>query len=213
MYDTYQVDATEDKSQAGDAQGAPTGWNLAIRVRTPSTTTPGRMIEFLADKAVVLTGIALESGTPLQIEFKGAELDGQVSYCVQAEDGYESHIHIVAKEEGGLRLTPRFKVESPALLWRGFSEEPVQCMVVDVSCEGLGIQAPLELAKGESVAVDWESQMSFGAVRHCEQDPQGGFHCGIQVCHVTVRRPEEDEKRLPKRIRKVWSSMGLEDED
>ena len=161
--------------------------DLPVSMRVPGSSMTGRMVRFLPEEAIVRSSASLTDGSPIELEFKSSTLHGQVLYSIPDNDAYQIHIHLVEHDDQGLRKSPRFHVEIPALLWLGASDDSLSATVLDVSCDGLGLSIATPLMIGETIAIDWESQMGVGVVKHCRKQSENNYAAGVELYHVMAR--------------------------
>jgi len=120
-------------------------------------------------------------------------LERHVFQCPTCEDRLASITRMVAQlsqaptppEGVDKRKEPRFRASDTGIL-RSFApllpdRWPVQ--ILDIATNGLGLAAPISLAKGTLVQLQVGESFVLGDVRHSTQIDEQRFHVGVRVIH------------------------------
>jgi len=172
---------------------------LKVRVRTPGLPSwyAGVMEHFIPGEACILVRERFRVDAPICVEVHGFEFTGTVAFCEPKEDMFEIHIVLANVDEEGRRRDARYVVNLPARVYASLADAPVNGVLVDISREGLGLESPLDLEVGDTVAVESQSNLAFGIVRHSRALAGGIYRVGLLVHNVIIKevKPESSEKR------------------
>jgi len=159
---------------------APT-WEIGISA-VVQDFTPGAVMLVLDDE--------IAAGTHVTVQLKTCSFAGDVLFCARKGSSYEAHVSFDDTDGVGLRRTPRFPVRIPARAFSSSSEGPLECTIVDISGEGLGIDIAVALPMQSNVAVQSEESIALGEVRHCRKIANGLYRAGVQLRHIVTKDPE-----------------------
>lgn len=181
--------------------------SLRVRVEKPGTGFIHEgLIEYVMPGEVsIFLNHRFPRETQLRVNVNGFQFDGTVVFSEPKGHAFETHIVIADTDETGKRKDPRYIVNLPARLHSSLSDEPLEVRLVDVSRDGVGLESPLKLAMGESVAIESQSNLAFGSVRHCRELPSGKFRAGILVDNVITREADP----VARQERRSWFSCLL----
>lgn len=164
-------------------------WNIELEVPVhvvdllSGYSVPGVLQGFTPGEVMVSLEEALPEQRDVSVRFSSFVFEGQLLYCQSKQTLYEAHITIDDTEETGLRRAPRFPVKVGGQLFPSHGG-PVDITIVDISSDGLGIESPVSLQIGQTLALASESVFVFAVVRHCRQVPGGGFRAGVEMQHL-----------------------------
>jgi hypothetical protein len=174
-------------------------------------SVPGVLQGFTPGEVMVSLGEALSEQRDVSVRFNSFVFEGRLLYCQSKQARYEAHITIDDTEETGLRRAPRFPVKVGAQLFPAHGV-PVGITIVDISRDGLGIESPVSLQIGQTLALASESVFVLAVVRHCRQGPGGVFPAGVEMQHLFERSgevlPDEARSGLLGRVWGRRSSKG-----
>ena len=181
---------------------------LKVRLKSPSSTRvyEGFLEHFIPAEACILVDHHFKRDTTLLVDVNGFQFEGIVAFCGRKNDVYEAHIVIPDTDETGRRRDPRYVVNLPARVYAAVSEQPFDAMVVDISRDGLGLECPLQLEMGDTLAVESQLNLAFGVVRHCRALPCGRFRAGVLV-HNVISKKQNSERQQDRRswVRSLFS--------
>jgi hypothetical protein len=146
-------------------------------------TVAGILAGFTPGEVTLLLREPLSEQRDVSVHANGFEFQGRILYCRPKHSSYEAHITIDDTEETGLRRSPRFPLKLAARLFSP-TAGPVDSTIVDISRDGMGIDVPVSLAKGQAIAIATGSVLIFAVVRHCRQLPEGLFRAGVEMHHL-----------------------------
>lgn len=178
------------------------GLNIVVSLQSSSLRLTGVLHDLIPGEILITLDHPLSEGLAVTIELQSAQLQGEVVYCAQKNDRYEANIQISDCDSAGLRHAPRFTVDLPARIFPADETESVEGRLVDISAMGIGLEVPMPLQAGEVVAVETDSNVTFGVVRYCRPLPGGAFRVGAETYHVMPK-----ERKRP--ARKRWLSNLL----
>ena len=164
---------------------------LEVHVRTPGlpNVAEGVMEYFIPGEACILAEKSFRVDAPVYVEIHGFEFVGMVAYCERRPQGFEIHVVISNVDEEGRRRDARYLVNWPARVYDSF-RAPVNAVVVDISRDGLGLESALKMEIGDTVAVESQSNLAFGVVRHCREMGNGLYRAGLLVHNVLTKEQE-----------------------
>ena len=181
--------------------------HLKVRVTMPDADFifEGVMQHFVAGEASILLDHRFVKGTEVRVEFHGFQFEGEVLFCEPKDDLYDMHVIIPDVDETGMRRDPRYVLNLPAQLYPPRGEDPVDGTLVDISKNGLGLDSPMNLEVGETVAVESQSNLAFGIVRHCRPLGGGNYRAGLHVYNVIAKKMiVREEVPPPERNKRPW---------
>lgn len=180
---------------------------LKVRVTMPDAgfVFEGVMQHFVAGEASILLDHRFVKGTPVRVEFQGFQFEGEILFCEPKDDLYDTHIVIADVDETGVRRDPRYVFNLPARLYPPRGEEPVDAKLVDISRNGLGLESPMNLEVGETVAVESQANLAFGIVRHSRQLGSESYRAGLHVYNVITKDLiTREEAPAPRQEKHPW---------
>ena len=180
-----KVEASRNVLALG-SDGRPLG--LKVQVVKPGLpgTYEGILEHFIPGEASLLLDHNFPQDTLVRVNIHGFEFDGHVVFCERKGDFFDAHI-VIPEDEVVRRRGPRYVVELPARAYTSLSHQPMDAKIVDISKDGLGLECPSNLSVGETLAVESQSNLAFGIVRHCRPLPAGGYRVGLQVHNVIIK--------------------------
>lgn len=167
----------------------------------------GVMEHFVCGEASILLDHIFAKGTPVQVEFHGFQFDAEVLYCERKGEQFDTHVVIPDLDKLGMRRDPRYVVNLPARVYTSHIAEPFEAKLIDISKNGIGLESESALELDQIVAVESQSNLAFGIVRHCVQLSSGAYRAGLYV-YNTVAKDETPVTREEKRHR-VFSFFRL----
>jgi hypothetical protein len=185
---------------------------LKVRVTTPDTdfSFEGIMQHFVAGESAILLDHHFIKGTQVRVEFNGFSFQGEIMFCEPKDKLYDTHIIIPDVDENGMRRDPRYVFNLAARLYPPGGELPIDATLVDISKEGLGLESPMSLEVGETVAVESQSNLAFGIVRHCRQLASGTYRAGLHVYNVIAKEViAKEEIPARKQVGRRWAVQSL----
>jgi hypothetical protein len=175
-------------------------WALRMEIQVvdflSGYTVTGILEGFTPGEVTVLLPEVVTEQRAVTVHFDSFVFGGEVLYCRPKREGFEAHITIDDVEATGLRRSPRFPLRLPAQMFVP-DADPVNVMISDVSCEGLGIELPMEVQFGQPIALVSGSVSIFGSVRYCCRTGQSGFRAGVEIQHLferTAEAPSEEPR-------------------
>src|ERR1700680_2313659 len=179
------------------------GLNIVVCLQSSSLKLTGVLHDLIPGELLITVDHPLSEGLAVTIELQNAQLHGEVVFCAAKNDRYEANIQISDCDTTGLRHAPRFTVDLPARIFPADETESVEGRLVDISAMGIGLEVPVLLQAGEVVAVETDSNVTFGVVRYCRPLPEGTFRVGAETYHVMPK----ERKKPP--TRKRWLNVLL----
>jgi len=169
------------------------GLNLPARLKASSwgDFLTGVVEHFIPGEIVVATERPIAPETDLTVEVHGCVLDGEVLLCCPRANAYEVHISIKDSEVVGYRRTPRFIVRIPARVFNSGLKHPLTVMIVDISGDGIGLEATSDIPLEAAVAVESEANIALGTVRYSHQQSAELYRIGVKIHHVLPRSDQD----------------------
>ena len=146
--------------------------------------------DFSLGAVMLLLDDQITAGTHVTVQLNTCSFTGDVLFCAPKGGRYEAHVSFDDTDAIGLRRTPRFPVRIPGRTFSSSSDVPLECTIVDVSGEGVGIDLAAALPLQSNIAVQSEENTAFGEVRYCRQQASGLFRVGVQLHHIVYKDPE-----------------------
>jgi hypothetical protein len=152
--------------------GSPSGrFKLPVSVTNASwgIGMSGVFVDFTPGEVkLVLEGI-VSIGTLIDVHISECEFPGEVLYCQRREEGFETHVSINDSDESGLRRTPRFPVRISATVSSGNWASPTPLSSSTFRARAWGLKPSVQLPTTGTVAVESESNLALGVIRHCRE--------------------------------------------
>lgn len=168
---------------SGLADKATLGLSVEVVDSLSGYKVPGILEGFTTGEVTIRVGELLLEGREVSVQVQHFSFFGEVVYC-QVKDGhYEAHITIKDLDDKGLRREPRLAVRIPACLYAPHSET-IPITLVNISGQGLRIEAPVSLRVQDPVVIRTEHAFVFGTVRYSRPAAEGGFRAGIEMQHA-----------------------------
>ena len=181
---SLSVDSPVTGSQEPMEQARSLGRGLVVRLTTDSSSQLGVVRELVPQGAFVVIQQALRKSTSVQVEFNALRLQAEVAGCPPAEGRFEAHLIFSETHADNVRGAPRFPLDIPVQIYNADLGPVMQGRVVDLSAGGLGLETGMALPIGDVAAIENDSYIAFGSVRHCSELPGGQFRLGVTVYHV-----------------------------
>ena len=153
------------------------------------STVAGILEDFTPGEVTVSLNEPISEHRTVTVRLSSFFFKGETLYCRPTQAGYKTHISIDDASETGLRRVPRFPVKLPGHLFLPHTG-PVAITIVDISCDGLGIELPLSVNAGQPIGLATESVFIFAIVHHCRQLSQGLFRAGVEMHHLFEKSVE-----------------------
>src|SRR5581483_10091442 len=144
----------------------------------------GVIKDFTPGEATLILDGFISQGTSVSVDIGSCSFDGKTLYCERKVASYEVHVSIDDLDETGLRRTPRFPVSISARVSAAGLATPATARIVDVSGDGLGIELSISVPPESIVAVESQSNVAFGIVRHSreiKQTQRGADYSGAEA--------------------------------
>lgn len=181
----------------------PVGRNLSpdqVKIHTQSTEVVGHLRNITQGAAHLILPKALQTNEAVRIEFRDdCLIQGSVLYCSPMDNGYRAAVSF--QGDGlNLRTEERYCVpQESAKIVSLVSLRAFEATVVDVSRSGMGLKTSFPVSMAELVKIEMKNALVFGDVRHCREDPAGGYRVGVRI-ETLLSRTEDDcfsMKQLP----------------
>jgi PilZ domain-containing protein len=160
------------------------GRGLVVRLATDTSSQLGVVRELVPNGAFLAIQQVLRKGSSVRVEFATLQLEAEVSDCRPAEGRFDAHLIFSETYADSARGAPRFPLDIPVQIYNADLGPAMDGRVVDLSAGGLGLETSVALPIGDVAAIENDSYIAFGAVRHCSELPGGQFRLGVAVYHV-----------------------------
>jgi hypothetical protein len=179
-------------NQALAAGPSERGLQLPARVSAPSweVAIAAVILDFTPGEVILLMDDPIAAGTRVTVQLNSASFTGDILFCEPRGHRYEAHVTFDDVDEMGLRRTPRFPVSLPARLFSSAISGPGEGQIVDVSDDGLGIELAEPVPPESNIAIQTETNVVLGEVRHCRPLSSGLFRAGVRLHHVIQKDPD-----------------------
>lgn len=110
-------------------------------------------------------------------------LEGNVLYCNRQGDFFCVGIYFSRNRNRRVRDTARHAVPAEKVTITLLREggDSLNGWMVDMSASGIGLKLTSPISTGAWVKIALKSAIMFGEIRHCSQDPSGGFRAGVEI--------------------------------
>lgn len=193
------------------APSQPRGLNLDAKLKAHTWGSPVRGVieDYVLGEAKVITDDAIAEGTTLRVEVTPFAFDGEVLACYPRGDRFEVHVTIRDAGPPGLRKTPRFPVKIPCRVFSSCLDAPQEAIIVDISGEGLGLQTSVKLENEVTLAIESQSNIALGLVKHTRQLAPAMYRTGVMLHHIIPRYVDSELISPPDRsLRARASRLG-----
>ena len=170
-----------------ESRGAPLGLKIHLRVPGSDYAFEGTIEHFFGGEANILLDHRFQKETHVKIEFNGFHFDGEVLNCQRKGEVFDTHVVLADQDEAGVRRDPRYVVNLEGRIYAPGTEDAINAKLIDISRAGIGVECALPFTVGETVAVESQSNLAFGVVRHCRRLSTGAYRAGLQV-HAVITK-------------------------
>jgi len=188
------------------------GVHLPVRITIPERPnfgTDGFLEDVVAGELSLTTAELVMPPAVIRVEFNGCALSGEVICSRPVFGGYRTNVLVYEVDESGQRMSPRFPVILPSLVYSAAEGKPVAANIIDISADGLGLELDIPLLEGETIAIESSACTTLATVRYSRRVAGNRYRAGVSMNHVMPNVARRAESRWGRGVRaNIQSLLG-----